>query len=186
MRLFIAINVPDRMRRDIWDCAAQLRERQYAVRWVAPEAMHITLKFLGEVSVHREESIVAALEQAMEGAEPFALPLEGFGAFPDARRAKVIWLGCNPPDALKDIQESIEQSVADLGFPRESRIFHPHLTLGRLRRGAEASRLKGLAGVLDRMHFAAKLKVRSVELMQSELSPAGANYTVRETFELAT
>jgi 2'-5' RNA ligase len=71
-----------------------------------------------------------------------------------------------------------------VGFPTETRAFHPHLTLGRLRRGAESTRLGGLAGVLDRLQYTGDVEVRSVELMQSELSPAGARYTVVESVEL--
>ncbi len=184
MRLFIAINLPDQIRREIWDSAALLRERRYPIRWVKPEGMHITLKFLGEVSGHREDSVVNALETASAGVHPFTLSLEGFGAFPDTRRARVVWLGCEPSLALEQLQRQIEDSTSSLGFPRETRVFHPHVTLGRLRRGAEKSRLGGLAGVLDRLHYVRDLSVDSIELMQSELSPAGADYTVRESFEL--
>lgn len=185
MRLFIAVNLPDEMRKEIWDSAAPLRERRHSIRWVAPEALHITLKFLGEVSGHREESVRKALQAATTGVHPFALPLGRFGAFPDPRRAKVIWVGCEPPSTLQLLQRQIEDNVSEIGFQRETRVFHPHLTLGRLRRGAESSRLKGLTGVLDRLSYAGEVVVHSVELMQSELSPAGAKHTVRQSIELS-
>ncbi len=169
MRLFIAINLPDEVREEIWITAAPLRERPYAIKWVDPDAIHITLKFLGEVSAHREKSLSDALDAAVSGVSPFTLPLGGFGAFPDTRRANVIWVGCTPPSSLLELQRQVEEQVADAGFPRETRLFHPHLTLGRLRRGAESSKLSGLGGMLDRLSYSEKIAVQSIELMQSEL-----------------
>ena len=185
MRLFIAVNIPDEIREEIWEKAALLRERRYAIRWVSPEAMHITLKFLGEVSAHREEEIKRALEASVLGVSPFILRLGGFGAFPDTRRAKVIWVGCKPPPALKKLQQQIETNASDIGFDRDKRSFHPHVTLGRLRRGALSERLAGLSVVLDRLDFESEYPVKSVELMQSELSPAGARYTVLASIGLS-
>ena len=185
MRLFIAINLPDWIRDEIWDSAESMRERRYAIRWVALEAMHITLKFLGEVSVHREDAVKEALEAATDGVTPFVLHLEGFGAFPDARRAKVLWVGCKPPVQLRRLYEKVEESMGGLGFTAETRAFHPHVTLGRLRRSAVSTKLTGLPGMLDRLDFEAEFPVQSIELMQSKLSPAGATYTVRETIGLS-
>ena len=185
MRLFIAVNIPDEMRKEIWDTAAPLRELGHAIRWVAPEALHLTLKFLGEVSANQEDSVRKALETAAAGAHPFALPLGGFGAFPNTRRATVIWVGCKSASTLQILQRQIEEQTSEIGFPSETRAFHPHLTLGRLRRGAQSSQMSGLTGVLDRLDYTGEVVLRSVELMQSELTHAGANYTVRESVELS-
>ncbi len=184
MRLFFAINVPNGIREKIWESAEQMRERDYAIRWVSREAMHVTLKFLGEVSPHREDAVKETLEAAVDGVSPFVLRLTGYGAFPDARRAKVIWVGCNAPAELQRLYEQVEENACNIGFARESRSFHPHVTLGRLRRGALSTKLKGLPGILDQLDFNAEFPVRSVELMQSELSPAGAKYTVRASIGL--
>ncbi len=185
MRLFIAINLPDWIREEIWESTASLRERRYEIKWVAPEAIHITLKFLGEVSTHRAEGVQNAMGAAAAGVSPFILPLGGFGAFPNARRAKVIWVGCMPPPPLQNLQRQVEENASEIGFARETRAFHPHVTLGRLRRDATSSRLAGLPGVLDGLDFDAEFPVRSIELMQSELSPAGAKYTVRSSIGLS-
>lgn len=185
MRLFFAINIPDHMRNDIWESAAPLRDRGYAVRWVAPEAMHITLKFLGEVAPRSEETVIEALRIAASETHPFTLPLGGFGAFPNPRRAKVVWLGCKPPQTLRLLHQQIEERAKQIGFAKENRAYHPHLTLGRLHRGVDASRLRGLGGALDSLEYTGEVHVKSVELMQSELSPAGARYTARASAELS-
>lgn len=185
MRLFIAINIPGEMRDEIWKSAAPLRARGSAVRWVAPEAMHLTLKFLGEVPADRERTVGDALASAAAGVTPFDLQLRGFGAFPNTRVAKVIWLGCEVPATLRLLQRQVEEELGEVGFPRDTRRFHPHLTLGRLGRNAGSSQLKETAGLLGRLEFVGDVFVRSVELMRSELKPSGANYTIRKSVELS-
>jgi 2'-5' RNA ligase len=185
VRLFIAVNIPDEMREKIWDCAAPLRDLGDAVRWVEPAGMHLTLKFLGEVSADREESVGLAMDASTAGVPQFGLTLGGFGAFPNTRRATVIWVGCESPSALQQLHQQVDKQMGGIGFPSETRAFHPHLTLGRLRRGAQSSAKSGLADMLDRLNFTGEVFVRSVELMQSELTPAGANYTVRKSIGLS-
>ncbi len=185
MRLFIAVNLPGEMRNKIWDTTASLREHGNAIRWVAPEAMHLTLKFLGEVSADREEAVGRALERSVSGVVPFALPLGGFGAFPNARRAKVIWVGCEAVSPLRLLHRNVEEEMGEIGFPHETRAFHPHLTLGRVRRHAEPSQSRGVGGLFERLNFAGELPVSSVELMQSELTRSGATYTVLKSVELS-
>jgi 2'-5' RNA ligase len=185
VRLFIAVNIPDEMRSKIWDSAAPLREQGDAIRWVEPEGMHLTLKFLGEVSVDREESVGLALEAAATGVVPFTVRFVGFGAFPSTRRPKVIWVGCESHSALQLLQRQVEERMGEIGFPNETRAFRPHLTLGRLRRHAEPSRLRGMVGLLDQLDFADEVFVPTVELMESELKPTGVTYTVRKSVELS-
>ncbi len=178
MRLFVAINLPVETRKEIWEKAEPLRGRGYAVRWVGADAIHLTIKFLGEVSSHREQEVVTALDEAVGGFPPFVLPIGGFGAFPDPRRAKVIWVGCSAIKVLNELHHKVEERFADAGFPIEGRPFHPHLTLGRLKRGVETSRLRGLEGLMDRLRYDTEIGVNTVDLMQSTLTRAGAEYSV--------
>lgn len=184
MRSFIAVNMPGEMRKEIWESAAPLRECEKTIRWVAPEAIHLTLKFLGEISANQEDAVWKALNASANGVPPFVLPLARFGAFPNTRRPTVIWLGCESPSPLQLLQRQIEECMSEIGFPRETRAFSPHVTLGRLRRGAKSSQVGGLAHLLDRLDYSGAVSVSSVELMKSELCPAGANYTVRQSVEL--
>jgi 2'-5' RNA ligase len=147
MRLFLAINLPTDVRETLWEVAAPLRTARYPVRWVAAEAIHLTLKFLGDVDDMREDEIAAGVAAAVVGAKPFPLPVGGFGAFPSAQRPRVVWAGLEPVPSLELLQHRVEQEMERLGFPTEGRPFHPHLTLGRVKRDARPAALAGLAGV---------------------------------------
>jgi 2'-5' RNA ligase len=177
MRLFVAVNLPEAVRIAAWNSAAPLRDAGFPVKWVGPDALHLTLKFLGEVGSERQAEIQDAVSAATSGARRFVLPLSGFGVFPNPRRAHVIWLGCESVGELELLQHRVEQQMAEIGFPLEGRPFHPHLTLGRVRRDARPASLSGLDDLLQRLQFHSQSVVESVELMLSELSRAGARYT---------
>jgi len=185
MRLFVAINLPDDVRQSMWNSAASLREQSFPVKWVGPDSLHLTVKFLGEVPEQRVNDLSEGLESAAVGTAHFELPISGFGAFPNPRRASVIWLGCEPVAALQQIQQNIEAEMERAGFGRESRSFHPHFTLGRVRRDTKPAALGGLADKLQRLHFESQPVVESVDLMQSELSRSGARYTRLHTATLS-
>src|SRR3989442_13064809 len=93
VRLFVALNLPDRVRRALWDAAAPVRDLRLPVRWVSPEGIHLTLKFLGEVAGEQEPELRAALTRAARGGAGAPLAVHGFGAFPDYPRPRVIWAG---------------------------------------------------------------------------------------------
>jgi len=177
MRLFVAINLPDDVRQSMWNSAASLRGQNFPVKWVGPDSLHLTLKFLGEVPEQRVNELSEGLDRAVVGTAPFELPISGSGAFPSPRRASVIWMGCESVAALQQIQQNMEAEMAGAGFPRESRSFHPHFTLGRVRRDTRPAALGGLADQLQRLHFESQPVLESVDLMQSELSRSGARYT---------
>jgi 2'-5' RNA ligase len=185
MRLFLAINLPTDVRETLWEVAAPLRTARYPVRWVAAEAIHLTLKFLGDVDDMREDEIAAGVAAAVVGAKPFPLPVGGFGAFPSAQRPRVVWAGLEPVPSLELLQHRVEQEMERLGFPTEGRPFHPHLTLGRVKRDARPAALAGLATDLDSLVYETEVSVESVDLMQSTLTPQGAQYTQRHVVALA-
>ena len=184
MRLFVAVNLPSSTRRAIWEAAAPLRAKRYPVRWVEQDAIHLTLKFLGEVDDTHEGEVRAGLAAAVQGAKLFALELNGFGAFPTPQRPRVIWAGCEAAPPLELLQHRLEQEMDRIGFPVEGRPFHPHLTLGRAKRGANPREFEGIADQLEAMTFRAEVTVRSLDLMQSTLAPGGAQYALRHAAEL--
>jgi 2'-5' RNA ligase len=143
VRLFIAINFPDDVRQAIWRASETLRRGTAPVRWVEPDGLHLTLKFLGEVPDARSADVIGALERACVGARAFELPVGGFGGFPTPERARVLWVGCEPVPALELLQHGVETVFAALGFPVEGRPFRPHVTLGRARPAARASARAG-------------------------------------------
>lgn len=179
MRAFIAINLPPAVRSAIWEAATPLRSGSYPVRWVAPDSIHLTLKFLGEVAPEREHEIVEGIEAAVHGVKPIPLSLAGFGAFPSANRPRVVWVGCEAVPALELLQHRLERQMDRLGFPVEGRPFRPHVTLGRAGRDARTAAFADFAAVLEPLGFEAQAVIESVDLMQSELRRDGARYTVR-------
>jgi len=179
MRLFVAVNLPDEVRAAIWQSTATMRSKEFPIRWVSAESIHLTLKFLGDVDESLESQVIAALESAVLGARGFDLSLAGFGAFPNAHRPRVVWLGCETATALGLVQHRVEEEMNAIGFPFEGRPFRPHLTLGRARREARTTDWRGFDGILRQAAFKGSVAVDTIDLMQSELSRAGARYNRR-------
>ena len=180
------MNFPDAVRRELWDALAPLRHRggreQLPVKWVRPENIHLSLKFLGDVDESREPELRAALKSAAGSrAEPRSITLQitGFGVFPDYHRPHVLWAGVTPEPGLELLQHGVEQSFAPLGFPTEARAFRPHVTLGRTARNAKPRDFAGLEEILDGIDFDETVTIDNVELMQSTLQPEGPVYQVR-------
>ena len=96
MRLFVALNLPDVVRRALWEATSALRDRDFPIKWVRPEGLHLTLKFLGEVDDARERELRDALQRAVAGGKTLPLALGGFGVFPDFSRPRVVWVGVAP------------------------------------------------------------------------------------------
>ncbi len=184
MRLFVALNLPDDVRRAILRATEPVRRLGLPVKWVEAAGVHLTLKFLGEVAADRLSELAAGVERAAGRARAFTLPISGFGAFPSESHARVVWLACEAVPALELLQHDVERELAALGFPLEGRPFRPHLTLGRAKRDARNG-VTGLAEPLARLVYHGEIVVRSVDLMESALSPAGARYTVRHAAVLA-
>ncbi len=187
MRLFVAINLPDDIRRGVWEAVEPLRAQPYPIRWVSAESLHLTLKFLGETAPEREGEIVAAVEAAVIGAKRFTLPVEGFGVFPSRSRPRVAWVGCAAVPPLELLQDCVEREMERLGFSVEGRPFRPHVTIGRVRRGAKPASLSGLAATLEDLRYNGEAPVDSLDLMQSTRTQGGGGvrYSVRHAAELA-
>lgn len=183
MRLFIAINLPEDTRRALYDAAAPLRATDAPVKWVAPDAIHMTLKFLGGVNDDLEPSITKWLDTVAAERRPFALSLDGFGAFPAVDHPRVIWAGAESVPPLELLQHDVETAMADLGFEVEGRPFKPHVTLGRMKKGGERE-ARALGDLLGALEFADEVAVETVDLMRSRTLPDGAQYAVRHSARL--
>jgi 2'-5' RNA ligase len=184
VRLFVALNLPKKERERIHRAARPLREHELPVRWVPADNYHLTLKFLGEVRPERVDLIAKVLVRVAAGCAPFPANFGGFGAFPTIRRPRVLWLGVEPTPALRCLKQDVEWALADLGFERETRAFHPHLTLGRVDRDDEAGTFRGLDELVAEMSYSGSVPVRSVELMRSQTNTVGAQYSVVSTYPL--
>jgi len=184
MRLFVALTPPDEVRDRIREAVEPLRKGGYPIRWIEPEGYHLTLKFLGDV----REVVIPVIEKALgevgRKTPTFPVALRGFGAFPTIRKPRVLWMGAGPSPVLRCLKQDLEWTLAERGFEREARSFHPHITLGRAAEAEGAGAFRGLderAGAMDvELHFTA----RSVHLMRSHLSSIGARYTSIGAFPL--
>ncbi len=176
MRLFVAINLPQEERARLEQEVRALRGARLPVRWVAADALHLTLKFLGEVPDARVGAIEGVMTEVARAFPPFWLELRGLGAFPNLRSPRVVWVGVQAPPELGRLAGALEDALAGLGYPRENRPFSPHLTLGRAERDARAGDFRPLAALAEQFTFRAEVAARSADLMRSHLSPRGARY----------
>lgn len=186
MRLFVALDFPDAVRQAVRDLIARLKPACRSARWVRPEAMHITLKFIGEVDAEKLTSIRSALAP-VHSAAPVEMQFRGLGFFPNERRPRVLWCGVEASLNLAELAAAVERALVPLGIPAESRDFVPHLTLARFqaeggsRRDVEA--LVRAAGELKSYDFG-RTRETGFHLIESVLKPAGAEYKRLETFNL--
>jgi len=173
-RLFVAILLPEAVREEIARAVTPLREDLVHVRWVRPEQLHLTLRFIGDVDRPRVPVVGAALREALAPLAGLTLGLAGAGAFPSASRPSVLWAGVKRDDRLDALHAATEAALASVGIPREARDFHPHVTVGRIRRGR---RERDAGGALAALRLETSAPVREVSLMESVPGRAGARHT---------
>jgi 2'-5' RNA ligase len=176
MRAFIAIELPREIQRTLGQVQDLLREQLRAdtasgleLRWVRPEGIHLTLKFLGEISPEQANQVVEALSR-LQPFERFTIQVRGYGFFPDRRRPRVLWAGIIAPPALSELAKAVEKAMASIGFEIETRAFSPHLTLARFK---SLSPPTSLAAALDRLTDRAigEVEVSELVMFESQLSP---------------
>lgn len=180
VRTFVAIELTPQLLRRLGALQDRLRQDVPAglVRWVRPEGIHLTLKFLGEVPAGRVDEIATAMRDACAGHKPFSFSIAGLGCFPGFRRPRVIWVGVDEPGGvLNALQRDVEEAMQGLGFAPERRPFSPHLTLGRVKGRAPAA-VRALGEYVARAEVkVGEMKASEVSLMRSDLRPGGAVYT---------
>jgi RNA 2',3'-cyclic 3'-phosphodiesterase len=190
-RAFVAIHLDEPTRAAVAAEIERLRPLCRAVAWVPSQNLHLTLKFLGEQPDGRLAEAVLALEEAAAERAPFTLTLHGLGAFPGMERPRILWVGVaeGALDA-RALQSKVETALERRGFTRESRRWHPHLTIGRVfdprrwRRDAGAALRESIARA-GTLHFGT-LGVSRVALMRSDLLPSGARYSELHAVDLGT
>jgi len=187
LRIFFAVFPTPSALEKLTELLAAVRRRcpSDEIRWVLPEQLHYTLKFLGEQPETRVSDAIAAARRAARSCSPFDIVVGGLGAFPNAQHPKVVWVGTNEgAPTLTALSARLDEELAQVGFEREARPFVPHLTLARTKsRAAEQAVVRGLAKVGE-VNEVARIRVDRFALMQSQLSPKGSTYTVVESFPL--
>ena len=190
VRVFVAVHLPAPQRAALEVSVAGLREHGLSnIRWVRSEGIHLTLKFLGDVPSSQIGEAITAIRHSAGESHPFRLQLGTLGAFPNLKRARVLWCGVEGDmEALSALQERTERALEVVGYPREKRPFSPHLTLGRVREGdhiPESTLLQqGLDACVPRSRGA--WLVDEVCLMRTTLLPGGSRYDVTATAKFHT
>lgn len=182
-RLFVAIDTPAAVRPALIGVRNQLKAERSEVRWETDEKLHCTLKFLGETRQETVPRILTSLREVSAASSPLTVTYAGLGCFPDHLDPRIIWAGIRDAGgALTALARSIDTAMAQHGFEREKRPFHPHVTLGRVkgRRG-----FMELLATLETITFdCPPVVIQEIMLVQSELRPSGSVYSVLQRVAL--
>jgi len=185
LRAFIAIEMPGLVADAVRRSQQALQKDGIRLRWVRPENVHLTLRFLGDISAATIQAVREAMERSVFGRQPFFLRLSGIGVFPGLKHPKVIWLGLQGQvDLLDDLYRNLSAFLAEQGIPRAERPFKGHLTIGRAKGRLDSENLEAVLlrqAAFETDDFAAD----SICLFKSDLTPGGAVYTplVRTTIK---
>ncbi len=191
IRAFIAIELPESILEELGNIEARLKPLMPpdCIRWVKPDSIHLTLKFLGQTPADQIALIISSLKNAVGSLHALTLEIAGAGCFPNLHRPRVVWVGVKEEGsgALQHVQRAVENAIAPLGYPTEQRAFSPHLTLGRLARDVRPTDLKHVGDVVSASNVGSlgRWDVTHVALIKSDLKPAGAVYTVLARAPLA-
>jgi 2'-5' RNA ligase len=184
VRLFVAADLPEDLRRRLAAIQAELRDITLPVRWVRPEGIHLTFKFLGQVQGERVAEIGRALEGAGRGVAPFRVHASGIGTFPERGNPRVLWVGVGGDlEAAAQLRDAIERALGTIGFPPEGRDFRPHLTLGRVRGQAKGEWRPALERAARQAEGA--FEVQDYVLFESRHDRSGAVYLPMRRYRLA-
>jgi len=181
VRSFVAVEIPAGIQAAIAGSTAALQKAlpRPLVRWIAAQNLHLTLKFLGDVSPANLERLTEALKVEAARLTGFDISVGGIGAFPTPRRARLLWIGIQAPAALASLQHLVEGITARLGYPSEERPFFPHLTIGRVGQSATPADLARIRTAIEGTVVGplGTACVDVVHIFKSDLQPSGSVYT---------
>ena len=177
IRTFIAIELPEKIIYTIGKVQEEIKSYGFKIRWVRPENIHLTLKFLGDIKETDTEKIARVISESVTGCPPISLSVKGIGVFPGIKRPRVLWLGISKQlDLLTGLQKTLDEKLEAMGFPKEKRPFKGHLTLGRIKHKIDPKRLLDVLkdfAQFESEHFFGE----RIILYKSDLKPKGAVYT---------
>lgn len=181
LRAFIAVDISDDLKEQIQKFSDGLAGSMdgLPVRWHPADRIHLTLKFLGDVSETNIEMISTILTNQAVQTAPFNLSVGSLGVFPNMQRPRVIWIGVEAPDELGSLQRRIELETTRMGYAPDKRSYSPHLTLARVSRNAAPAQVQAISQVLrkQKLGFLGVTSVAEIVLYSSDLQPGGAVYT---------
>ena len=176
VRCFIAIEMSDTIKKEIGKLLDIMQKHDVDIKWVAPENIHLTLKFLGNTPDGLLPDVHESLLKILSSYNPFYIKIYGTGVFPNRKYPRVIWIGINDSEILNKMKGDIEQAMGLLGFQKEDKVFTPHLTLGRVRSSKGVMNIVNELDNYRTMEFG-MLHVDHIKLMKSELKQKGAVHT---------
>lgn len=174
-RCFVAIELNEKIKKELGSFIEELRPIGPELKWVRPENLHITLKFLGEVKEEKIDRIKKALQDILKPRKPFTIKIKGTGHFPEKKRPRVIWAGVEDSEDLFSLQKEVEGSLSGLGFREEEREFRGHITLARVKDPSGIEKLLERISLFKEKDFGIQ-EVNEIVLMKSDLRPDGARY----------
>lgn len=181
IRAFIAIDLSQEIQQRLDDVLKNYKSQliNIPIRWMAVSNIHLTLKFLGDVSLTNLQILTKMIQSEVSSHRQFEISVGGSGAFPNTRQPRVVWVGVEAPQDLIAVQNGIDSSTAYLGYAREERPFSPHLTLGRISRNATSQEVKIISQALEKIKvgFLGATYVEKIHLYRSDLQPTGAVYS---------
>lgn len=189
IRSFIAVDLPEEMYSSLKNTSDQLKEMLdgLPIRWVPIKNIHLSLKFLGDVSEKNIHVLKEILQAEAASHSTFEISVGGFGVFPNVIRPRVIWVGVEAPDELANLQRRIDMETARLGYAPDQREFTPHLTFGRVSRNASPKQVRKVSSILRNFNlgFLGAARITEVSLFRSDLGPDGAVYSKMYCAELS-
>lgn len=180
LRAFIAIEIPQEIKNRIDSQTAGLRRAiGRSVRWVSVNNIHLTLKFLGEISAANVGALAQAVEIEASRHQSFEIGIAGLGVFPNPRRPRVLWIGVQSPAELGVLQHQIEIATSRLGYPGDGKAFSPHLTIGRMREQTTPEENQTLRDNLETIQIGhiGRFAADTIHLIRSDLKSDGPAYT---------
>jgi len=184
VRLFVALEIPGGVRQKLAALVDSLRTISKEPRWVRPENLHVTLKFLGEVTEGKLDAVRKKLEQIRSN-QTVTLEFRGLGFFPNERYPRVFWVGIEASENLKTLAADIDGAMMEFGIACEKRSFSPHLTLARIERPRLPEALRAAITTNAQREFGS-LQTNEFCLIHSKLKPSGAEYTTLASFQFTT
>jgi 2'-5' RNA ligase len=176
VRLFLAINIDPAVRRAVLEATEPLRAAAPTLSWLDDSRLHLTLKFVGEQPEDAVARLSASVSEVAGRHRRFSIRLADIGAFPNFRRARVVWMGVESEPRLELLHHDVEVACQEIGFELEGRAFRPHLTLARVKERTGVDELRQLSRASKRIVFEEETGVESIDVMRSNPTSAGARY----------
>ena len=177
IRAFIAIELPGKIVSSIGKIQERMAVYGFRIRWIRPDNIHLTLKFLGDIETASINEIRRVMDESVRGQAPISLKAKGIGVFPGIKRPRVIWVGISGQlDLLVGLHKTLDEKLEAIGFPKENRPFRGHLTLGRVKAKIDPKKFGDTLNELGGFESESFVADRII-LFKSELKPTGAVYT---------